>query len=315
MPSAALRRKRSHRLRSSASSESNRWRPWRRAFQSRSRRRLRKCRAAGMMCPTWFSLPTKVSSSDLVAPRALRSRSMSSRQARHLLQGSLSRSRRASASDPKRHSASEGVPSASSFLMEARSSLGSGSLSDAGRPSAWMARRVAADVRSLLSPRSGAAAMRSSMCGSTMPSLLSGRVTIMSRAGANGTSSPSTLGRPKCFCWGLWSSDGSQSEHCRRRALARSAADSDTLHHSLGQGRPPKVSRRDTRAMPSRVVIILTAVLGAKWARRCAALKSTFCRRMGARDACDGRLRCSGSLAGGHGRTPLAGGPPCALCC
>ena len=282
MPSAALRRKRSHRLRSSASSESNRWRPWRRAFQSRSRRRLRKCRAAGMMCPTWFSLPTKVSSSDLVAPRALRSRSMSSRQARHLLQGSLSRSRRASASHPKRHSTSEGIPSASSFLMEARSSLGSGSLSDAGRPSAWMARRVAADIRSLLSPRSGAAAMRSSMCGSTMPSLLSGRVTNMSRAGANGSSSPSTLGRPKCFCWGPWSSDGSQSEHCRR-ALARSAADSDTLHHSLGQGRPPKVSRRDMRAMPSRVVIVLTAVLGAKWARRHAALKSTFCRRMGAR--------------------------------
>ena len=216
MPSAALRRKRSHRLRSSASSESNRWRPWRRAFQSRSRRRLRKCRAAGVMCPTWFSLPTKVSSSDLVAPRALRSRSMSSRQARCLLQGSLSGSRRVSASHPKRHSASEGVPSASSFLMEARSSLGSGSLSDAGRPSAWMARRVAADIRSLLSPRSGAAAMRSSTCGSTMPSLLSGRVAIMSRAGANGTSSPSTLGRPTCFCWGLWSSDGSQSEHCRR---------------------------------------------------------------------------------------------------
>ena len=135
MPSAALRRKRSHRFRSSASSESNRWRPWRRAFQSRSRRRLRKCRAAGMMHPTWFSLPTKVSSSDLVAPRALRSRSMSSRQARCLLQGSLSRSRRVSASHPKRHSASEGVPSASSFLMEARSSLGSGSLSDTGRPS------------------------------------------------------------------------------------------------------------------------------------------------------------------------------------
>ena len=222
MPSAALRRKRSHRLRSSASSESNRWRPWRRAFQSRSRRRLRKCRrAAGMMCPTWFSLPTKVSSSDLVAPRALRSRSMSSRQARHLLQGSLSGSRRVSASIPPQETQcfGKGVPSASSFLMEARSSLGSGSLSDAGRPSAWMARRVAADIRSLLSPRSGAAAMRSSMHGSTMPSLLSGRVTIMSRAGANGTSSPSTLGRPKCFCWGLWSSDGSQSEHCRR-ALA-----------------------------------------------------------------------------------------------
>ena len=75
---------------------------------------------------------------------------MSSRQARHLLQGSLSRSRRVSASHPKRHSASEGVPSASSFLMEARSSLGSGSPSDAGRPSAWMARRVAADIRSFL---------------------------------------------------------------------------------------------------------------------------------------------------------------------
>ena len=51
----------------------------------------------------------------------------------------------------------------------------------------------------------------------------------------------------RCCC-GEWREDGSQLLD-DRMSLARSAADSDMQPHSLGQGLPPKVSRRAKRKM------------------------------------------------------------------
>jgi hypothetical protein len=60
--------------------------------------------------------------------------------------------------------------------------------------------------------------------------------------------------------------------------LLRSVIVSEKSPKSLGQGRPPKGIRRDTKAKSLTTVTHLEAIVVQRWIRLNAALKSTFWR-------------------------------------
>ena len=164
-------------------------------------------------------------------------------------------------------------PSPKVFLIDSSSSRGSGSCVATGRPIMCRARGTAAAHRSALFPMSTHTGGRSSRYTSTMPLSLSGRVTAIGLAAANGSSESSRNGAGNRCCIGDRRVSGSQASHWIR-SFAKSPRISEWALHRFGNGLPPKVNRREAYNRSSKMVRHSAIEVPDKWALLYAALRS-----------------------------------------
>ena len=181
------------------------------------------------------------------------------------------RSSRVLYNQPRMSFDSSSAPSASNLFSASTSFRGIGSLVELGLQNMWMASGIAASRRAAFPGRSGPITIVSSMYTSHFPESSAGMSTIVSRATEKGVESGSSDGLGNLIWMGEWSLVGSQSGQWSI-SVARSATGSDMQPQSLGQGLPPKVSRKaiNRMVMPFMITCVndLTAVTELRCWRR-----------------------------------------------